>query len=277
MRYVLRMRVWTGASVALIVLIGGCTRDCPRPATAAGPATPSQLSVPDDEAIVPSLVLSDDGSGAVELNGEPVQAGGVEAAVGARLAEEPQLRLVLQLPADYTHANTIEWIKRLRAMGAREVVLSEHLAPDQQTPSIQAAQTPSAAPAGDTPAPPDPAPPSPPSPPPVEVALKVVGLHVGGGPNDDTTKRIFRDPVEAGFDAFRACFAKKTDPKSGGVLGVDLYVPAGGGSGKVRQVRTGMKGQAFRDCSVSTFESATFGKPPKGAAVVSISIRFTPK
>ncbi len=44
-------------------------------------------------------------------------------------------------------------------------------------------------------------------------AVKVsnIGMHIGGGPNDDVTKDPIRRSVHPHFDAFRRCFAQAED------------------------------------------------------------------
>ena len=59
-------------------------------------------------------------------------------------------------------------------------------------------------------------PPRRPPPPPQEAPLPAVkvsniGMHIGGGPNDDVTKDPIRRSVQPHFDAFRRCFAQVED------------------------------------------------------------------
>lgn len=107
--------------------------------------------------------------------------------------------------------------------------------------------------------------------------MQAVGLHIGGGPNDDATKAPFLKALEDNFDAFRACYVKVEDPVKGGTFGVDLHIGRAGGKARVEQPRTGMKGPEFRDCVMKAFEAVEFDKPKKGAAVISYSIRYTLK
>jgi hypothetical protein len=107
------------------------------------------------------------------------------------------------------------------------------------------------------------------------VEVKNVGLHIGGGPNDEATKEPFRKAIGAHFDDFRRCYPKVSRPGKGGVFGVDLKIGAQGGKPEVRQPRTGMGDQEFRDCILAVFSQVEFQPPPKGATVISYSIRFT--
>src|SRR5262249_42704361 len=110
--------------------------------------------------------------------------------------------------------------------------------------------------------------------PPVKVAN--IGMHIGGGPNDDVTKDPIRRSVQPHFDAFRRCFAGVEDPKKGGDFGVDLRIDRAGGKAAVSHPRTALKGKDFKDCVVRTFESIDFLKPKGGTTTVSYSLRFTP-
>jgi hypothetical protein len=109
-------------------------------------------------------------------------------------------------------------------------------------------------------------------------AVKVsnIGMHIGGGPNDDATKEPIRRSVQPHFDAFRRCFAGVEDPKKGGDFGVDLRIDRAGGKAQVSHPRTALKGKDFKDCVVRTFEAIDFLKPKGGTTTVSYSLRFTP-
>ena len=110
-------------------------------------------------------------------------------------------------------------------------------------------------------------------------SVKVVniGMHIGGGPNDDITKEPIRRSVHPHFDDFRRCFAKVEDPKKGGDFGVDLRVDKAGGKARVSHPRTALKGKEFKACVVTVFEGIEFLKPKGGTTTVSYSLRFTPK
>jgi hypothetical protein len=110
-----------------------------------------------------------------------------------------------------------------------------------------------------------------------KVKVKNIGMHIGGGPNDDVTKEPIKRSVEPHFDAFRRCFAKVEDQAKGGDFGVDVLIEANGGKAKITHPRTALKGAGFEECVVSVFESIEFLKPKGGKkTMVSYSIRFTP-
>ncbi|MFT3772783.1 MAG: AgmX/PglI C-terminal domain-containing protein [Minicystis sp.] len=109
-------------------------------------------------------------------------------------------------------------------------------------------------------------------------AVKVanIGMHIGGGPNDDVTKEPIRRSVQPHFDAFKKCFALVEDPKKAGDFGVDLRIDKAGGKAQVTHPRTALKGKEFKECVVKVFEEIDFLKPKGGTTTVSYSLRFTP-
>ena len=107
-----------------------------------------------------------------------------------------------------------------------------------------------------------------------EVTVRNVGLHIGGGSNDPASKEPFQKAVAARFEAFLTCYRQTIEPDKGGVFGVDLFIPREGGPPEVRQPRTSMKGEEFRDCVVEVFKSVEFDRPRKGPTVISYSLKF---
>jgi hypothetical protein len=108
------------------------------------------------------------------------------------------------------------------------------------------------------------------------VAIANIGMHIGGGPNDDVTKDPIRRSVQPHFDEFRRCFAQVEDAHKAGDFGVDLRIDRAGGKARVSHPRSALKGKEFKACVVSTFESIDFLKPRGGTTTVSYSLRFTP-
>lgn len=152
-------------------------------------------------------------------------------------------------------------------------------APLPQATSVSAPIPPpiaSAAPPPEPSAAPSATPSAAPEPPLPAVKVTNIGMHIGGGPNDDINKAPIRKSVEPHFDAFRRCFAKVDDLKKGGDFGVDLKIDKAGGKAQVSHPRTALKGKDFEECVVHTFEAIDFLKPKKGTTVVSYSLRFTP-
>ncbi len=155
-------------------------------------------------------------------------------------------------------------------------------APPAAAPTTSA--TPFTAPlptASAAPPPPSAEPTTAPAPPAPEAALPAVkvsniGMHIGGGPNDDVTKDPIRRSVQPHFDEFRRCFARVEDPSKTGDFGVDLRIDRAGGKAQVSHPRTALKGKDFKECVVHTFEEIDFLKPKGGTTTVSYSLRFTP-
>ena len=108
-------------------------------------------------------------------------------------------------------------------------------------------------------------------------AVKVsnIGMHIGGGPNDDVTKDPIRRSVQPHFDEFRRCYPLVEEKKTGD-YGVDLRIDRAGGKAQVSHPRSVLKGKEFRDCVVKVFEGIDFLKPKGGTTTVSYSLRFTP-
>ncbi len=108
-----------------------------------------------------------------------------------------------------------------------------------------------------------------------ELKVQLAGMHIGGGPNDDVSKRPFVQAIENSFEGMRVCYKKAEDPTRGGTFGVDLKIGHSGGKPELQQVRTALKGDGLRECLESAFKEITFGPPPKGPTIVSVSVRFS--
>lgn len=113
-----------------------------------------------------------------------------------------------------------------------------------------------------------------------------IGIHVGGGPFDDETKEPIKKSVRPHFDALALCFEPMKDEalraKAVVDVGVDLRIPAKGGTAAVSHPRTSSgKGlveapKDVLDCVVATFEKVEFLRPKHGLTVASYSLRFVP-
>ncbi len=159
--------------------------------------------------------------------------------------------------------------------------------PPGTPPTSSAAASPVASETG------SPAVPSPPSaasasaePPPVssaapaalpDVEVKNIGMHIGGGPNDAETKSPIKRSVDPHMDAFRACFAKASDPKKGGDVSVDLYIDRAGGKAQIKKYKSAIEGEGFEPCVKDVFLAIDFLKPKTGTTVVSYGLGFRPK
>ncbi len=108
------------------------------------------------------------------------------------------------------------------------------------------------------------------------VVLKPIGLHVGGGPNDDETKALYSAPIERQFDALRACHQFAENPSRKGSVGVDLLVGTNGGRPKVKDYRSAIRGEAFKRCVVDVMSQVRFPAPPR-ATVISYSVLYKPE
>jgi hypothetical protein len=107
--------------------------------------------------------------------------------------------------------------------------------------------------------------------------VKNIGLHIGGGPNDQATKGPFLRQIEAHFDAFRRCYGLVESPSARGTFGIDLLIAKEGGAAVTSNPRTSMKGPAFRDCVVNAFAAIAFDPPRRGATKLSYALSFDPE
>lgn len=128
----------------------------------------------------------------------------------------------------------------------------------EPTPSA----TPSAAPVAEAPLP--------------AVKVSNIGIHIGGGPNDDPTKDPIRRSVHPHFDAFRRCWPLAEDPKKAGEVSIDLRIDKAGGKAQIKRSSFTMKGKELKECVLKVFEEIDFLKPKGGTTTVSYSLRFTP-
>jgi hypothetical protein len=116
---------------------------------------------------------------------------------------------------------------------------------------------------------------APAAPPGVEV--KNIGMHIGGGPNDNETKAPIKRSVDPHMDKFAVCFGKADVQDKGGDVSVDLRIDKAGGKAELKKYKSGIDGKAFEDCVRETFAAIDFEKPKTGTTVVSYSLRFSPK
>lgn len=109
-----------------------------------------------------------------------------------------------------------------------------------------------------------------------DVVVKNVGMHIGGEANTAEQKRPIRAAVALHYDAMKRCYAKADTPPTKAVtFGVDMRIKGEGGTPKITNPRSGLKGGGAKECLVSVFEAIEFPKQPKGQArMVSFSIEF---
>lgn len=118
-------------------------------------------------------------------------------------------------------------------------------------------------------------------PPPVEdkplprVKVANIGIHIGGGPNDNVTKEPFKSSVQPHYNEMRRCWAKVEGQK--GDISVELRVERDGGKARVKPNKSTFKDREFNECIYKVFESIDFLKPKTGTTVLNFSLRFTPE
>lgn len=109
-----------------------------------------------------------------------------------------------------------------------------------------------------------------------KINLKTIGLHVGGGPNDDATRKPLLALLELSFPDLQRCAAQLSPlPTQLTSFGIDLYVGAKGGHAEARQIRTRLGPEAFRVCVKQALTVLNFPAPPK-PRVISYSVAFSP-
>jgi biopolymer transport protein ExbD len=257
---------------AWMILLAVAPLACaPCPKTAASP-TGASAGAPATSASEPGIEVKVDSDGRAYVGGAPAyKSEDFARAVAEQKRARPTDSATIYADAKVPHGRVVAVKKELEQAGILHVSFALAGEPHPEPPP--------ATPVASTTAEPPPAPP-PPAPPPSaeplpEVKVESFGLHIGGGPNDDATKKPILDAISKHFDAFRACYVKVQDPAKGGTFGVDLRIGRDGGSAKVEQPRTGMKGPEFRECVLDVFKHVTFEKPPKGPTVVSYSLKFS--
>lgn len=105
------------------------------------------------------------------------------------------------------------------------------------------------------------------------ISVNMIGLHVGGGPNDAASKAPFVTAIEQRFPDFLRCYRLVSEPGKGGSFGVDLHIERSGGHARIEQPRSALEGEPFRACMVKAFESVEFPQLKK-PFVISYSLRF---
>jgi hypothetical protein len=109
-----------------------------------------------------------------------------------------------------------------------------------------------------------------------KVNLKSIGLHVGGGPNDDATRKPLLALLELSFPDLLRCAEQLSPlPTQLTSFGIDLYIGAKGGHAEARQIRTRLGPEAFRVCVKQALTTLKFPAPAK-PRVISYSVGFSP-
>lgn len=105
--------------------------------------------------------------------------------------------------------------------------------------------------------------------------LVELGMHIGGGPNDEATKNRVRRSTTPLFEAFRDCWARRSDAARPGHVGFDLRIPAHGGAITVDHPRDSVGDPEVVLCIASVLRGARFEGLGR-ETVVSWSLRLEP-
>jgi len=140
----------------------------------------------------------------------------VGCATGHAASECPEVRQPVALPQASAPAMSSASVQPLATAPAPAVAAAAPPVPDRPASDAAVAQTaPSAAHSGSALP---------------ELKVHLAGMHIGGGPNDEVSKRPFIQAIEAAYDSLRACYKKAEDPTQSGTFGVDLKIAARGGT-----------------------------------------------
>ncbi len=114
----------------------------------------------------------------------------------------------------------------------------------------------------------------PPSP---TLGVQTVGLHIGGGRNDEVTKEPILASVAPHLETMKRCWpwVDARERKHAGDFGVDLVIEAEGGRARVMNPR-GVKSAPFQQCMIAVFSAIEFLRPKTGKTQASYALRFTP-
>jgi hypothetical protein len=178
------------------------------------------------------------------------------------------------------------WFDRLLAAGFSHVVVSAEglviedkpLGAEPATASVVAPASEATRSANQEPVVATPEPTAPPSPstasPKVEV--KQMGLHIGGGPNNEVEAARYAGPIAQRFADFGACYPLAKGTRKAVSFGVDLLVTSRGGRAKIKDFRTLLTGKDFLACMLDVFGTIEFSGPARDT-VVSYSLLFKPQ
>jgi hypothetical protein len=108
-----------------------------------------------------------------------------------------------------------------------------------------------------------------------DASLRTIGLHVGGGPNDDATHAKFIAPIEKHFDSLLRCHALADRRDRNASVGVDLLVPVRGGKADLKDLRSALDSEKFQACIRAAFEQVSFPSVSR-PTMISYSMLFEP-
>jgi hypothetical protein len=110
---------------------------------------------------------------------------------------------------------------------------------------------------------------------PATFEVRSIGMHIGGGPNDDANKAPLLASIAPRHEALGRCWeALPNKPKL--EFGIDAEVPAKGGRAKITRPRSTVNDATFIACAVGVFTEIEW-LPPKSKieTTVSTSVRIS--
>lgn len=267
-------------SAALLGLVA-CGPSQTEPATPAGfdgSAAPGQTA----QALPRYFSVTLSGSGLTAL-GQPLDEEQLRG-WAAREASDPSVAgAAVTAEAGVSEARALAVIGVLVRSGFKHVVFSsrdgltldEPVVLNTQAPAPAAQPSAEVATSSEQPLAPPAAPETPTSAEPSNVEVKQIGLHIGGGPNNEEAHARYSRPIQRRFGELERCYALAQPTQKNASFGVDLLVPSRGGVAKIKDYRTVLNGKDFHLCVLGVFGSVEFPAPEK-ATVVSYSVLFKP-
>lgn len=275
MRFVVLMTL--GAAFAL----GGCASS---QTSATTPAEGSCLPAGESAQELPRYLSIEVSAQGLRALGQPLGEDELRA-LAARESTDPTVRgVALTVEAGVSEAQAMAVVELLIHAGFRHLVFSS-----RDGLGGTSSEAPSAPQAGNSaeesvapvaelptnPASPDVAPSAADPEPSVNVEVKQLGLHIGGGPNTEQAHAAYAKPIQRRFGDLRSCYALAQGATKKASFGVDLLISGQGGKAKIKDYRTALAGKDFHLCVLGVFGSIEFPAPEK-ATVVSYSVLFKP-
>lgn len=268
-------------TAALVGLAGCASSQTP----AAAPGMPDTEHAGDASGALPRYFSVTVSSAGLTALGQPVDEEQLRA-WASREAQDPSVTgAAVTAESGVSEAQALSVIGLLVRSGFEHVVFSSRdgLAVDVQAANAStepvAEVEPTSLPASSEPASPEPAPAplvgadSDAEVPNVEV--KQLGLHIGGGPNNEEAHAVYANPIQRRFGELQRCYALATPTRKNASFGVDLLISNRGGTAKIKDYRTSLGGKEFHLCVLGVFGTVEF--PARdNATMVSYSVLFKP-
>lgn len=274
-------------SLTLTLACGGTSEP---PATPASCPTPdatasSEVAPPSRQGALPRYFTLELHGKTTQIDGKPLRGHDLSVRIDTEAKDERNGGALVRLHEEFSGEVLGALVWELSTAGFEHIIVwrrdsgdppleapAQPPAPAAPAPPEPVARAPEAVPGEPTPAaaPVTPAPDVEP-----DASLRTIGLHVGGGPNDDATRGKFIAPIEQQFDALLRCHALAQDRNRNASVGVDLLIPVRGGKASVKDLRTALGSPEFQACIQAAFEQVSFPSVAR-PTMISYSMLFEP-